>query len=90
VREEGSLMLLVDWENTQLKPRKKIYVINPWSKDWHGIDPTEVTQDDLNNMILDESVVELIHREGVQTPGEFFRRYVEIVGPEAGGCAWFL
>lgn len=69
---------------------EKIHVINPWSKVWVTIDPAGVTQDKLDGMVLDEEVVEQIHREGdAQTPGEFFRRYVELVGPEAGGHAWF-
>ena len=69
---------------------EKIHVINPWSKVWVAIDPAEVTQDKLDGMVLDEEVVEQIHREGdAQTPGEFFRRYVELVGPEKAGSVWF-
>jgi len=67
-----------------------IYVVNPWSGVWVGIPPEEVTQAKLDGMVLDYEVVEQIHLEGdAQTPAEFFRRYVEIVGPEAGGIAWF-
>ena len=69
---------------------EKIYVINPWTRCWAAIDPTEVTQHKLDGMVLDRDVCEEIHREGeADTPGEFFRRYVELVGPEAGGHAWF-
>ena len=69
---------------------EKIYVINPWSRVRVAIDPAEVTQEKLDGMVLERGVCEEIHREGdADTPGEFFRRYAELVGPEAAGHAWF-
>lgn len=71
---------------------EKIHVINPWSKVWVEIDPaTDVTPEKLEAMapLMDDAAREKAHAEYPDDPAAFWRRYVEIVGPEAAGRVWF-
>lgn len=69
-----------------------IILQNPWSGEMVEVMETEITQDKLDFMatIMDEEVMERIHTfENCETPGAFFRRYVDIVGPAEAGKIWF-
>jgi len=69
-----------------------ITVRNPWSNVLIEIDAADVTQSRLDAMaqIMDDEIRERVHSEIAPcTPGEFFARYAEIVGPDAAGVLWF-
>jgi len=69
----------------------EIYVVNPWTGVWVKIDPDEVTPKKLEAMapLMDDEAREAAHSEHPEDPVSFWRRYVEIVGPEAAGLVWF-
>ena len=69
-----------------------IIVMNPWSGEMVEVMETEITQDKLDFMatLMDDEIRERIHTfDDCDTPGAFFRRYVEIVGAEEAGRIWF-
>ena len=68
-----------------------IYVTNPWTGALVAIDPADVTPDRLEAMapLMDDETREVAHSEHPDDPVAFWRRYVEIVGPEAAGRVWF-
>lgn len=69
-----------------------IILQNPWSGEMVEVMETEITQDKLDFMatLMDDEIMERIHTfEDCETPGAFFRRYVEIVGAEEAGRIWF-
>jgi len=50
-----------------------------------------VTPEKLEAMapLMDDEAREAAHSEHPEDPVAFWRRYVEIVGPEAAGLVWF-
>ena len=69
----------------------EVYVVNPWTGVWVKIAPEEVTPEKLEAMapLMDDEAREAAHSEHPDDPVAFWRRYVEIVGPEAAGIVWF-
>lgn len=71
---------------------RSLEVINPWSGATVSIEPDDVTEERLEAMatIMDDEIREAIHMEIPPcSPFEFFREYVERVGPEEAGKIWF-
>lgn len=69
-----------------------ITLVNPWTGRTVDINENDVSQAQLDSivMLMDDNLREQIHRELAPcSPGEFFARYVELVGPEEGGRLWF-
>ena len=69
-----------------------IIVQNPWSGEMVEVMETEITQDKLDFMatLMDDEIRERIHTfEDCETPGAFFRKYADIVGPAEAGKIWF-
>lgn len=71
--------------------RAYINVTNPWTGVHVAIDPAEVTPEKLEAMapLMDEASRERAHAEHPDDPASFWRRYVELVGPDAAGALWF-
>ncbi|MEW6047011.1 MAG: hypothetical protein AB1609_11095 [Bacillota bacterium] len=68
-----------------------IRLLNPWTGEAFEVDPANVTQSKLDAMAecMNDDIREQVHLElSPCTPGEFFARYVELAGAEAGGALW--
>ncbi len=73
-------------------PEDSIPVTNPWTRETLDIDPNDVTQGRLDAMAesMDDEIRELVHSEVAPcSPGVFFARYAQLVGPSAAGALWF-
>jgi len=70
------------------------FVTNPWTHEKAEISEAEVTQEKLDFLatLMDDEIREAIHnsKDCPTTPGAFFKKYAEIVGPEEAGRIWFV
>lgn len=67
-----------------------IEIKNPWNGIRIKLGESAVTEETLNEFRkhIDERIIEVIDQKTL-TPYEWFKCYVDLVGPMAGGAAWF-